>query len=221
MPDNDQQTKTRLAKFAPKNAQSKAEAKPAWFARPSVVFIGLGLVATIAIISWLGLFRSGDDIRLDIKEIAVNDEGNVELTGVRYRGRLESGDNFEIIADRANEDKDGSGQISLNQPTASMHFDDGSTTSATANSGIFDQTTSQVDLSGSVILTDYNRNITLQTELLYADFSTGDMRSETPVEVRDPSSIITSNAMDSTQNGQRIRFIGDARMILNNIVAFE
>jgi len=57
--------------------------------------------------------------------------------------------------------------------------------------------------------------------LLYADFSTGDMRSETPVEVRDPSSIITANAMDSTQNGQRIRFIGDARMTLNNIVAFE
>lgn len=209
----------RLASFAPKTAATAAQDSSGM--RPSLIFLGLGVIVTIAIISWLGLFRETEDIRLDIKDITVKNDGNVELTGAQYRGRLETGANFEITADRASEFKDGSGQVQLEEPVASIYYTDGTTTSATSQSGTFYQNRNEVALRGSVIVTDYGRDMTLQSETLTANLTTGDMQSDTPVEIRATTGHITANRMQSRKKGTQIIFEGDPKMTLHNIAGFE
>lgn len=209
----------RLARFAPKNPGNETVGSRG--IRPSFIFLGLGVVATIALVSWLGLFTETEDIRLDIKDITVKNDGNVELTGARYRGRLESGDSYEITADRASEAKDGSGQIKLEEPVASLYFASGATTSATSEKGVFYQNRNEVALSGSVIVTDYGRDMTMQSETLTANLTTGDVHSESPVKIQSPTELITANSMQSRNNGAYIMFEGQPKMTLNNVTAFE
>lgn len=209
----------RLARFAPKTSTAEAQDSPSF--RPSFLFLGLGVIVTVAIISWLGLFRETEDIRLDIQDITVKNDGNVELTGAQYRGRLENGDSFEITADRASETKDGSGQVRLQEPVASIYYSNGTTTSATSQTGIFYQNRNEVALQGSVIVTDYARDMTLQSESLTANLTTGDLHSDTPVEIRNTSGHITANRMQSHANGAHIVFQGNPKMALHNAVAFE
>lgn len=209
----------RLARFAPKTTAD--DATGSWGIRPSFLFLGLGVIVTIAIISWLGLFQETEDIRLNIKDVTVKNDGNVELTGARYRGRLESGDSFEITADRASEAKDGTGQIELEEPVASLYYSNGATTSATSQTGVFYQTLNEVALRGSVIVTDYGRDMTIQSETLTANLTTGDVYSETPVKIRNATGHITADSMISRNNGAYVVFEGNPKMTLHNAIAFE
>ena len=57
--------------------------------------------------------------------ILTSSDGNVALTGARYRGHTETGKRFEVIATAAIERSDNPGDIDLSEPIATIFSDDG------------------------------------------------------------------------------------------------
>ena len=207
-PDNQ-----RIARFSPKPTNTTVRDNR--LLRPSFVLFAAGAVATIGLVSWLGLFSERDDIRLDITDVSITSEGNVELTGAKYRGRTASGTAFEIIAETASEDKNGSGVIDLTKPEARLENSDGPV-DVESDTGIYFQESSIIKLAGAVLVNDSARQLTMQTEALTANFDAGEMESDTDVIVRNNSSVITAAGLRVTNHGDRVIFIGNPKMTLHS-----
>lgn len=209
---------SRIAKFSPKPTSEAAARKSTL--RPSIILFALGATATIALVSWLGLFSERDDIRLDITNVAVDSNGNVELTGAQYRGRTADGTPFEINAEIASENQDGSGRIDLTAPVAKLHNSEG-TIDVVSNTGIFYQQRKMIELTGGVVVNDGARQMTLKTEMLTANFGDGDMASDVMVTVQNDTSIITADGLRVSGNGERVIFVGNAKMTLHSDSVLE
>ena len=115
---------SQRASFAPKHIAD--EERNSRSLRPSILFLVLALCLTLGIAAWLGIVDTNDDIRLEITDVSTSTNGNVALTGARYRGTTDSGKKFEVIAAAAIERSDKPGDIDLSEPVATIFSKDGS-----------------------------------------------------------------------------------------------
>jgi len=182
----------------------------------SLLLVGVGVILTLAVTSWLGLLANGKDVSLEIKEVKRAESGEVQLTGARYRGLTPAGKPYEITAAKANEATDGSGRVDMDQPTAILIMRNGSLVKLQSNSGIFNKQTDIVSMSGAVVVTQPDRNLRLDTEALEANLKAGEMHSDVPVQVQDIDRRINADSMRVYDNGARIVFGGAAKMIIKN-----
>ena len=91
--------RTQKVSFVPKRIADEDDETRSL--RPSILFLGLALCLTLGIAVWLGLVETNDEIRLEISDISSSSNGNIALTGARYRGHTETGKRFEVIATAA------------------------------------------------------------------------------------------------------------------------
>ena len=182
----------------------------------SLLLVGVGVILTLAVTSWLGLLANGKDVSLEIKEVKRAESGEVQLTGARYRGLTPAGKPYEITAAKANEAADGSGRVDMDQPTAVLIMRNGSLVKLRSNSGIFNKQTDIVSMSGAVVVTQTDRNLRLDTEALEANLRAGEMHSDVPVQVQDIDRRISAGSMQVYDNGARIVFGGAAKMIIRD-----
>ena len=206
----------RKSRFTPrtKTAQTNGERRYPL----SLLLVGVGVVLTLAVASWLGLglLANGKDVSLEIKELERAESGEVQLTGARYRGLTPAGKPYEITAAKANEATDGSGRVDMDQPTAVLMMRNGSLVKLQSNSGIFNKQTDIVSMSGAVVVTQPDRNLRLDTETLEANLKAGEMYSDVPVQVQDIDRRINADSIRVYDNGARIVFGGAAKMIIKN-----
>jgi len=219
MAERQSEPESRNARFAPKEIEQTENRRGGL--RPSLLFLLLALVLTGALAAWLGLVDSGEDIRLEIKDVAIKSEGDVELTGARYRGRTESGKQFEIIAKSAIEAANAPGIINLEDPDAKIFSGDGGVLKITSLAGTYMQSAGKVDLQGDVVVDDSTRQLIMRTQSLQADFSNGNMESATAVEVTGRDGHVVAEGMNVIDNGERIIFRGKPKMTLHNATVFE
>ena len=182
--------------------------------RLSVILLGVGAAITLLVASWLGLLYDASDSKLEIKEVTIEDNGEITLTGARYQGVTSGGQPFQVTADQANEASDGSGRIDMQQPRATITMKNGQVIQLQSNYGIFDQPNDQVDMNGSVVVLQPSKNLKLTSEALFADLQLGEMRSLVPVIVTDDKRRIDAATMTVFDNGERILFGGTARMVM-------
>ena len=208
---------TQKASFTPKHiADEDGDTRSL---RPSILFLGLALCLTLGIAAWLGLVDTNDDIRLEITDVSTSSDGNVALTGARYRGHTESGKRFEVIATAAIERSDSPGDIDLSEPIATIFSDDGSTLNITSQAGAYSQTGSGVALRGNVIVTDSGRGMTMETEMLDANLSSGDLHTTTDVRLTSDTALVLAEGMQVFDEGDLIVFSGKSKMTLHNAAA--
>jgi LPS export ABC transporter protein LptC len=208
---------TQKANFTPKRvADEDGDARSL---RPSILFLGLALCLTLGIAAWLGLVDTNDDIRLEITDVSTSSDGNVALTGARYRGHTESGKRFEVIATAAIERSDSPGNIDLSEPIATIFSDDGSTLNITSQTGAYSQTGSGVALRGNVIVTDSGRGMTMETEMLDANLSSGNLHTNTDVRLTSDTALVLAEGMQVFDEGDLIVFRGKSKMTLHNAAA--
>ena len=208
---------SQKASFTPKRiADEDGDARSL---RPSILFLGLALCLTLGIAAWLGLVDANDDIRLEITDVSTSSDGNVALTGARYRGHTESGKRFEVIATAAIERSDSPGDIDLSEPIATIFSDDGSTLNITSLAGAYSQTGSGVALRGNVIVTDSGRGMTMETEMLDANLSSGDLHTTTDVRLTSDTALVLAQGMQVFDEGDLIVFSGKSKMTLHNAAA--
>ncbi len=184
--------------------------------RLSFILLGFAAVLSLGVTSWLGFLNQRDDVTLEAKEIKIVNAGEVELTGARYRGLSPSGKPYEITASQANEAQDGSGRVDMTLPTAVITLHSGSIVNLQSDKGVFNKQSDIVNLSGTVTITQPDRNLRLNTEALQADLKAGNMQSDVPVLVQDSNRRINADSMQAFDNGARIIFGGAARMIINH-----
>ena len=219
MADAQSEKRTQTTSFAPKQINSEAD-RPSML-RPSILFLLLALGLTGAIAVWLGFVDTNDDIRIEVADVAVNNNGNVELTGAQYRGRTESGRRFEIIAATARETSETPGNIDLNDIVARVYSQNGALINIKSREGAYSKNGSKVNLVGDVVVLDAERKMRLETQELLADLSSGDMKSDAAVRVTGEGSLVIADGMQVYDNGELIIFNGKPKMILNNGIAFK
>ncbi len=210
---------TQKVRFTPKRiADEDDEARSL---RPSILFLGLALCLTLGIAAWLGLVDTNDEIRVEITDISSSSDGNIALTGARYRGHTESGKKFEIIATAAVEQSDSQGNIDLSEPIATIFSDNGDTLNITSQTGAYSQTGSGVALRGNVIAIDSGRGMTMETEMLDANLSSGDLQSTADVRLTSDTALVLAEGMRVFGEGDLIVFVGKSKMTLHNAAASD
>jgi lipopolysaccharide export system protein LptC len=182
--------------------------------RLSAILLGVGAAITLLVASWLGLLYDANDSKLEIKEVTIENSGEITLTGARYQGVTSGGQPFKVTADQASEASDGSGRIDMQQPRATITMKNGQVIQLQSNYGIFDQPNDQVEMTGSVIVLQPSKNLKLTSEALFADLQLGEMRSLVPVIVTDDKRRIDAASMTVFDNGERILFGGTAQMVM-------
>ena len=204
----------RKSRFTPSAKTARATDKRRY--PLSLLLVGVGAVLTLSVASWLGLLANGKDVSLEITEVNRAKSGDVHLTGARYRGLTPAGKPYEITAAKANEAPDGSGRVDMDQPTAVLTMRNGSLVNLQSNAGVFNKQTNIVSMSGTVVVTQPDRNLRLDTEALEANLKAGEMHSDVAVQVQDIDRRINADSMQAYDNGARIVFGGAAKMIIKN-----
>ena len=203
---------SKRRQFTPRTRSVQDEQRPS--RRLSVILVGIGVAFTLVVASWLGFLHQSGDSKLEIKDVKIANSGEIALTGARYRGVTSSGQPFLITADQASEANDGSGRINMQQPRATITMKNGLIIKIKSNYGVCDQPDDVVDMTGDVVVTQPAKNLKLVSDALFADLKLGEMRSLVPVTVTDDARRIYAETMTVFDNGDRILFLGTARMVM-------
>lgn len=203
---------SKRRQFTPRARPVQDEHRPS--RRLSVVLVGIGVVITLMVASWLGFLHQSGDSKLEIKEVKIANSGEIALTGARYQGFTSSGQPFLITADQASEANDSSGHIDMKQPRATITMKNGQVIKLQSNYGVFDQPAEVVDMAGDVVVTQPAKNLKLSSDAMFADLKLGEMRALVPVTVTDDARRIDAENMTVFDNGDRILFGGASRLVM-------
>ena len=209
-----EKTSQRRRNFAPRRTADAVPRQQSM--RLSLVLIGLAAGLMVGVTSWLGFLNDRTDSKLEIKSVEISETREVKLTGARYRGLSPSGRPYEIAAEQANEAQDGSGLVVMAKPTATVTIRNGSVVNIRSNDGVFNKNQELITMRGDVVVTQHDRNLRLNTEILKANLKAGEMHTNSAVIVRDSNRKITADNMQTFDNGARLIFRGTARMTIDN-----
>jgi lipopolysaccharide export system protein LptC len=180
------------------------------FAIPLGAALAIGAVAVIAIFDPLG--RMGG---LSLGTVSLNGTKitmeKPKLTGYRKDNR-----GYEVTAVAAFQDvrkptvvelKDMKGRMTMDEAGAQAHLE--------AAFGVFDSQKEHLELQREVyVRTDNNQQAWLKSARI--DFKAGTLASKEPVKVAMPGATIEADALDITDNGKVISFIGRVRTAFEN-----
>ncbi len=203
---------SKRRQFTPRARSVQDEQRPS--RRLSVVLVGIGVTVTLVVASWLGFLHQSGESKLEIKDVKIAKGSEIAMTGARYQGVASSGQPFLITAFQASEANDGSGRIDMQQPRATITMKNGQIINLRSNYGVFDQPDDVIDMAGDVVVTQPAKNLKLASDALFADLKLGEMRSLVPVTVTDDARRIYAETMTVFDNGDRILFLGTARMVM-------
>lgn len=184
--------------------------------RPSLALHGLAVILALGVAIWLGFLSPGRETTLEIQEILAVETGEVELTGVRYRGVSSTGRPYEITAEQAQEAQDGSENVDMVLPKATITSRDGAKVNLRSNHGVFNKGSNRIDLAGDVVVIQHGHSLRLDTDALHANLKSGEMYSNAPIEAKDTNRQINASSMRVYNSGQRIVFKGNAKMVIRS-----
>ena len=201
----------KMARFAPKVTLT-SNPRRSW--RLSKIIGSLaGSVATILAI-WVLFFQSDQNIAIDLNAVSTTDDGRLELQGLTYRGKTQSGAPFEVTAVKATEDNQDPQIVNLTTVTGQVDNQEQGLVTLASHQGRFHRTDNIVDLSGDVVITQQARDLIFETQILTGDLNQGYFEAPEDVDVSTPNSYITAQAMVATQFGDRIVFKGQSKAII-------
>jgi lipopolysaccharide export system protein LptC len=96
--------------------------------------------------------------------------------------------------------------------------DQGAQAHLTALAGVFDSQKEQLELQDDIyVRTDNNQEVWLKSAK--ADFKAGTVSSKEAVRVKLPTTTIEADALDITDNGRVISFVGRVRTVIESAAA--
>ena len=182
---------------------------------PLSAFIGtLAGLALFILGLWVLFFQSDNNIAIDLNAVSTTKDGRLELQGLTYRGKTESGDPFEVVAQKASEDAENPQIVNLTIVDGEIISQENGVITIDSHNGRFHQSENIITLKGDVVITQSARNLILQTEHLTGDLNKGDFDAPEKVDVTSPNSLITGQAMSVRNFGDRIIFKGQSKAII-------
>lgn len=171
---------------------------------------GLALLASIAV--WPELERVRNSATLSIRRSLAIDPESGEMQQPRYRGVDERGRPYTVSAATARETSPG--RIVLTAPKGDAVPENGAWVMVEAEHGVLMQRTSQLDLSGEVVLYR-DDGTTLRTDAAAMEMKTGAGSSSDKTHAEGPFGVLDAQGFTLTDKGASIQFDGPAHLVLN------
>lgn len=172
---------------------------------------GLALLASIAV--WPELERVRNGAAMAVRRTFAIDPESGEMQQPRYRGVDERGRPYTVSAATARETSPG--RIALLAPKGDAVPENGAWLMVEAERGVFLQHTSQLDLSGDVVLYR-DDGTTLRTDTAALELKSGAGASNDKTHAEGPFGVLDAQGFTLTDKGAAIQFAGPAHLVLNN-----
>lgn len=212
MPEKTEQTKLKSASFAPKVELPATTQSRSY--RLSYVIGSVAAIASCILMAWVVFFQSDNNIAIELSSVSATPDGRLELQGLTYKGKTESGDPYIFNAKRAAEDATNANLVHLTKIDGEITNAKNGQITLSSDMGRYDQTQNFVTLEGDVIIIQKLRQLTFSTSRLSGDLTHGHFDAPEAVDLKSPTSHIVAEAMAVTDFGDRIVFKGQSTAII-------
>jgi lipopolysaccharide export system protein LptC len=177
--------------------------------------IPFGSIVTIVAIAVIAIFDPFGRLPKGVSIGAINFNGSQitmelpKLTGFRRDLRP-----YEVTASAARQDIRNPSVIDLSDLKARIGMGAQGTALLVAQQGIYDSTKETLKLAGDVNVRTGD-GIELKMKSAFAEFKTGAINSQEPVEVQLQDGIINANGIEIIEGGQEIIFLGRVRTVFS------
>ena len=176
---------------------------------PKAIFITLIiLLTTILISNYINRNKQLNSEKL--KDIDPSKEG--KTIGVNIEQNQPNGNKIKIIADLMEENKD-KNRIKLINPTTKI-IKENNVTKITSEYGYIINNYKKFELDKDVNIYNNNKKFVLKTENLTGIFDTGNMYTNSPVQIQINNSKLQGSSLSLKNFGEYIKVLGNARLTL-------
>lgn len=208
---------SRDARFLKPAPQTRSDAEFASAYRHSnrvrLLKLGLPLVALFAI----GFFSAatifaGDNAPIIAQKPAETSDGRIIMANPKLEGFTGDKRPYKLLATRAVQDSAASPVVQLETISADLPFGKEATAKVSAASGIFDNSSSTLNLNSTILLTTSD-GMTANLNTAKVNIATSEMSTDQPVDIKTGGSHITAGSMRITNGGKVVIF--ESRVRLN------
>jgi lipopolysaccharide export system protein LptC len=171
----------------------------------------IAVVLVVLVAFWPQLRDRTGEFRLRFATIGSQEAEIVQMINPRFLGIDELDRRYTITAGRATQRDDG--RVNLENPKGDMALKDGTWIALSANTGIYHKGQQVLNLAGGVNLY-HNSGYEFHTEQASIDLRQGTAKGNTPTTGQGPIGHIQSEGFRIFERGDRVLFIGKARLVL-------
>ena len=204
-------------RFAPRTNAERKPPRPWSRQYTRYALLGIALLMSAGIITPLLQNPELSNVRITPQNPAENNSTppHISIKGVVYKGQTDDGGDFALEANAVTQSAEASHLITLTAPRTKIDHPNRQSLIIRSNKGLYDQTAKQVDLAGSVVITQPAIGHFLYTESAIALLEKGTIESLTHVRAEAPDTIITASGMRILKQGQHVIFTGKSRLVFD------
>ncbi len=169
---------------------------------------------SIGVVWWLNFADQSRNIEVSIEQVSQTEAGNTKMTGARFSGRTDDGENFEITAEQAVDNMPKQGLIHLSKPDGTIWTKKGSIIKINSFEAVLDQSKEITLFQGTVEINQTKPKVNINTSELSVDLVNKIYHSNHPVVVMTENMKITGEGMSINQESGTIHFGGHANLII-------
>lgn len=176
---------------------------------------GLAFAMLVLVAVWPRLGPEEDSFRIDIAAVGPAGGAKPQVLNPRLQGTDSEKRPFQITADLGSRSKTDTGSevYDLTNPKADIVLSDGSWIALNADDGLFDSDSSILFLTGNVNLF-HDEGYEFQTTAARVNLETSTASGDQPIDGQGPFGILNANGFRVLDSGERILFIGPAKMTI-------
>ncbi|PLW75873.1 LPS export ABC transporter periplasmic protein LptC [Cohaesibacter celericrescens] len=181
--------------------------------RVKVLKWGLPLIALSIIagfVGWVAQQKPVEQPVETVQEQAALQQDELIMQNPNLNG-FSDGRAYEVIADRAVQKIATPDVINLETLTARITDEKGQWVTITSQSGLFNQTSEQMTLNGTVDVKS-SLGYDLTTDIVNVDMKKRYLETETPVEILSKDILLKADKLEAINNGEQFRFIGNVHL---------
>lgn len=173
--------------------------------------LAAGLVALLAVWSQLNLQETR--FTLGVTELAPDQIESLNMVNARFDGIDEKNRPYSVTADLVTQQGESADVIALTGPKADITLESGAWIALTAARGEFQRKAELLQLAGDVSLF-HDRGFEMRTASAQVDLAQGIASGDQPVVGQGPAGELQAEGFRVSDDGQRIRFDGHARLLI-------
>jgi lipopolysaccharide export system protein LptC len=184
--------------------------------RVRILKLSLPLIALFAIgfFSAATIFASGP-VPVATQKPAEMSDGRIIMANPKLEGF--TGDNrpYKMVAARAVQEAASSPVVRLETITADLPFGKEATAKVSAESGVFDNSSSTLNLNSQILLTTSD-GMTAKLKTAKVNIATSEMSTDQPVDIKTKGSHITADSMKIGEGGKVVIFENRVRLNIDS-----
>ncbi len=173
----------------------------------------IAIAIMVIVVAWPQLVEQPRRFSLGVSKVTVNDAGGQQIVNARFTGTDRDDQPFTITADTAFQPVGTPGLVDLAFPKADLAQKSGAWIALSAESGLYDKKSQQLDLKGGVYLF-HDTGYELRTSTARVDLGKGVASGNDAVSGHGPFGTLKSSGFQILDRGKRLIFTGKSTLVL-------